>query len=210
MSKNRKNRESEEKMQDEKTPKPERDEAATPSREADVDEKDGLDEAVEGIAGAVAEQTALAKELEAASERALRLQAELDNVRKRAQRQIEEERLYACMPLIRDLLPVLDNMDRAVEAAEQKHDVESLLAGVKIVASQFIEALGKHDCQPIPALHEHFDPHLHHAISQMPSEEHSPGTITHVAQAGFQLHDRVVRPSQVIIAAGEAEEKAEG
>ena len=99
-------------------------------------------------------------------------------------------------------------MDRAVEAAEKTHDVDSLLAGVKMVASQFIEALGKHDCQPIPALHEHFDPHLHHAISQMPSEEHSPGTITHVAQAGFQLHERVVRPSQVIIAAGEVEEEA--
>lgn len=201
MSKSRKQTDSEKSHNPNESPRPE-DQNRSPGPEDD----NGMEQVVDDIAQAIAEQASLQEELAAAKDRAMRLQAELDNVRKRALRQIEEERLYACLPLIRDLLPVLDNMDRAVEAAEKTHDVESLLSGVKMVASQFIEALGKHDCKPIQALHEHFDPNLHHAISQMPSEEHPANVITHVAQTGFQLHDRVVRPSQVIIAAGTPED----
>lgn len=201
MSKSRKRTDAEKSHKPKESPSPEKQETSG------IPESDqGMEQMVDDIAKHIAEQASLQEELAAAKDRAMRLQAELDNVRKRALRQIEEERLYACMPLIRDLLPVLDNMDRAVEAAEKTHDVESLLSGVKMVASQFIEALGKHDCKPIQALHEHFDPNLHHAISQMPSEEYPANVITHVAQTGFQLHDRVVRPSQVILAAGNPEE----
>jgi molecular chaperone GrpE len=141
----------------------------------------------------------LRTDLEAARDRVLRSQAELENYRKRAAREIEENRRYAELPLIRDLLPVLDNVERAIAAAEKSQDVAVLLDGVKLVARQFEEVFAQHHCQRIGALHLPFDPHLHHAISQQPNGEFPPDTVVIVAQSGFQLHDRVVRPSQVIV-----------
>lgn len=142
----------------------------------------------------------LRAELDEAKDRELRLQAELENVRRRAARELHDERRYANLPLMRDLLPVLDNLDRAVDAAEKSHDGAGLLEGVKIVARQLSEVLQRHHCVPIETLHQPFDPHRHEAILQQPSAEHPPGTVLLVTQGGFQLHDRVVRPSQVIIA----------
>ena len=141
----------------------------------------------------------LRNDLEAAKERVLRSQAELENYRKRAAREIEEHRRYANLPLMHDLLPVLDNIERAIAAAETAQDVAGLLEGVKLVARQFEEVFVKHHCLRIGALHLPFDPHLHHAISQQVTNEFPPNTIVLVAQPGFQLHDRVVRPSQVIV-----------
>jgi len=142
---------------------------------------------------------ALREELEAAKDRALRSQAELENYRKRAVREMQDLHRYANLPLMRDLLPVLDNIDRAIEAAEKTHDTASLLDGVKMVARQFADVFEKHHCTEIEALDQPFDPHLHEAISQQPSDDHPPGTVVMVTQPGFQLHDRVVRPSQVIV-----------
>lgn len=141
----------------------------------------------------------LRAELQEAKVRALRMQAELENYRKRAARELQEERRYANLPLMRDLVPVLDNLDRAIEAAEKQHDVGGLLEGVKLVARQFEEVLQRHYCVRIQALNEPFDPHLHQAILQQSSDEHPVGTVLLVTQAGYQLHDRVVRPSQVIV-----------
>jgi molecular chaperone GrpE len=145
----------------------------------------------------------LRSELQEAKDCALRLQAELENYRKRAAREVREERRYANLPMMRDLLPVLDNMDRAIEAAEKTHDAASLLEGVKMVARQLEEVLKRHQCVRIQALNEPFDPHLHEAISQQPSDEHPTGTVLRVTQNGFQLHDRVVRPSQVIVSSAD-------
>jgi molecular chaperone GrpE len=147
----------------------------------------------------------LRTDLEAAKERVLRSQAELENYRKRAAREIEEHRRYANLPLMHDLLPVLDNIERAIAAAEQSatsgkgQDVAGLLEGVKLVARQFEETFARHHCLRIGALHMPFDPHLHHAISQQVTDEFPPNTVVLVAQPGFQLYDRVVRPSQVLV-----------
>jgi molecular chaperone GrpE len=141
----------------------------------------------------------LRNDLEAAKDRVLRSQAELENYRKRASREIEDNRRYAELPLMQDLLPVLDNVERAIGAAEKSNDVAVLLEGMKLVARQFEEVFAQHHCKRIGALHLPFDPHLHHAISQQPSGEFPPNTVVLVAQPGFQLHDRVVRPSQVIV-----------
>jgi molecular chaperone GrpE len=143
----------------------------------------------------------LRAELAAAKDRALRCQAELENYRKRAQREIEEERRYANLPLLRDLLPVLDNVHRAIEAAGKTPDASGLLEGFRLVAQQLEGVLARHHCVPIEALHAPFDPHRHDAILQQPSAEHPANTVLLVTQTGFQLHDRVVRPSQVIVSA---------
>jgi len=141
----------------------------------------------------------LRSDLEAAKDRVLRSQAELENYRKRAAREIDENRRYAELPLIRDLLPALDNIERAIAAAENSQEVAVLLDGIKLVARQLEEVFDRHHCKRIGALHLPFDPHLHHAISQQSTSEFPPNTVVLVAQPGFQLHDRVVRPSQVIV-----------
>jgi molecular chaperone GrpE len=141
----------------------------------------------------------LRAELEEAKNRALRGWAELENYRKRTNRQIEEERRYAALPLLRDLLPVLDNVKRAVEAAENTHDTAGLLEGIKMVVQQLGPVLARHHCTPIAALGQPFDPNFHDAILHQPSADFPPNTVIQEVHQGFQLHDRVVRPSQVIV-----------
>ena len=141
----------------------------------------------------------LRADLEDASDRVLRAQAELDNYRKRARRELEDERRYATAGLLRDLLPVLDNIQRAIAAAEKSAAGGALLDGVKMVAQSLHGALAKNDCRQIEALHQPFDPAVHEAISQQPTDEYPPNTVVLVAQDGYTLHDRVVRPAQVIV-----------
>jgi molecular chaperone GrpE len=144
----------------------------------------------------------LRRELQAAKDRELRVHAELDNFRKRAARELEDRARYANMGLLRDLLPVLDNVERAIEAAEKNADAAAILDGFKLVRQQLEDALGRHHCKRIEALHEPFDPHVHHAVMQQPSDEYPPNTVLMVTQNGYQLHDRVVRPAQVIVSKG--------
>jgi molecular chaperone GrpE len=151
------------------------------------------------FAASETEMDKLRADLEDASDRVLRAQAELDNYRKRARRELEDERRYAAIPLLRDFLPVLDNIRRAIEAAEKSPHAEGLLDGVKLVAQSLESVLAKHDCKRIDALGKPFDPAFHEAISQLPSAEYPPNTVVLVAQEGYLLHDRVVRPAQVIV-----------
>lgn len=144
----------------------------------------------------------LQQDLAEMKDRVLRSQAELENVRRRAQREVDEERRYGNVALIRDLLPALDNIDRALAAAEKAEDASAgLLTGFRMVRDQLQTALKNHHCVEIAAEGEPFDPNLHEAILQQPSPGHAPGTVIGVAQAGYRLHDRVIRPSQVIVAA---------
>jgi len=152
----------------------------------------------------------LRAELEETKERVLRIQAELENYRKRVARQVQEERRYANVPLIRELLPVWDNIGRAIEAAENTHETASLLEGFKMVAGQLESVFQRHHLTKIDALGKPFDPNLHEAIWQQPSDAHPANTVLQVTQTGFQLHDRVVRPSQVIVSAAVPETEGSG
>ncbi len=140
-------------------------------------------------------------ELAAANEAKLRALAELENFRRRTQRQFEEERRYALFPLVRDLLPVLDNLRRAVDSGQKSQDPAGLLTGVQLIYKQLQEVLQRHHCVEIEALGAAFDPHLHQAVSQLPTTEHPAGVILEVVQPGFRLHERVVRPSLVVVSA---------
>jgi molecular chaperone GrpE len=141
-------------------------------------------------------------ELAAANDRLLRLQAEMQNLRNRTSREIADERRYAALPVLRDLLPVVDNIDRAIEAAEKGGDAQNLLEGFRLVRQQLMSVLTQHQVESIDAHGQPFDPNIHQAILQQPSEETPPGHITLVTQQGYKLHDRVVRPSQVIVSSG--------
>jgi molecular chaperone GrpE len=157
------------------------------------------DQLPDAAAALVAELDALRAELTAGKDRELRAVAELENYRRRAFRQMDEERRYANLPLMRDLLPVLDNLNRAIEAAEKTPEGGGLLDGVKMVVAQFRAVLENHHCLPIAAHLTPFNPNFHEAILQQPSAEHPPNTVLLETQTGFRLHDRVVRPSQVIV-----------
>ncbi|MGD9646127.1 MAG: nucleotide exchange factor GrpE, partial [Pirellulales bacterium] len=113
----------------------------------------------------------LAVQVAEANDRALRARAELDNYRKRVQREIEDERRFAAQPLLSELLPVIDNVQRAIAAAEKSPEGAGLLEGFKMVARQLDDVLARHGCRRIDATGQPFDPHLHQAIAQQPSGE---------------------------------------
>ncbi len=144
----------------------------------------------------------LEAELAAANDRAIRAHAELENFRKRVYREMEEERKYACLPLFRRLLPVMDNLQRAIESTQQSKNASGLLEGVQLVAQQLEAILQQHHCTRIDAKGKLFDPHLHEAIAQLPSQDFSAGIVIDVTLPGYVLHDRVVRASQVLVSAG--------
>ncbi|MEX0938991.1 MAG: nucleotide exchange factor GrpE [Pirellulales bacterium] len=175
------------------------DEAAADARDAPAGDDSPAD-ASDG--SAVGDAKDLQSQIDRLNDRVLRLQAELDNVQKRASRELAEERRYAALPVVRDLLPAVDNIERAVSAAEGAADGQSLLEGFKLVAQQIQAVLAQYHCTKIEALGEPFDPNVHEAIGQQPSEEHPPGTVMMVVQDGYRLHDRVVRPARVMIASG--------
>jgi molecular chaperone GrpE len=173
-----------------------------PAPGAASDDSEEMEFDVESVANSLAADLGgLQAQLEEAQNRALRSSAELENYRRRANRQMEEERRYANLDLVRDLLPIWDNMGRAVEAAEKAGEAGALLEGFKMVYSQLTGVFEQYHCVKIDPAGEPFDPHLHEAISQMPSADHPGGTVLHVVQVGFQLYDRVVRPCQVVVSA---------
>ena len=157
----------------------------------------------------------LEAQLKEASDRALRFGAELENYRKRAQRELADERRYAVVPLVRELLPVIDNLQRAIDAAgaggaseatpaRSASEGNALLEGVQLVAGQLQAVLKHYGCEPIETVGVPFDPNYHEAIAQEPSSEHPSGTVTRATQVGYKLHDRVIRPAQVFVSTGPA------
>lgn len=145
----------------------------------------------------------LRDELAQAKDRALRALADLENYRARASRQAAEERKYASIDLMREMLGVWDNIGRALEAVDQSHNLESLVEGVRMVHRQFLDVLARFQCEKIDALHKPFDPNFEQSIAQIPDADHPAGTVINETQAGFRLYDRVVRPAQVVLSSGE-------
>ena len=153
--------------------------------------------------GSQAEQSpveTLTKERDENFQKFLRAQAEMETARRRWRQELEELRKYQSLPVIKDLLPSLDNLRRAVDAAKSGTPVEALRSGVEMVLKQIDEAFEKHGAQPIPAIGKPFDPHLHEAITQIPTTEQPAGNVVLEAERGYQMHDRVVRPSKVGVA----------
>lgn len=156
----------------------------------------------------VDDQVSVEKRLADAERQMLLAQAELENFRQRMKRDTDQQLKYSNLPLVRDLLDVIDNLNRATESAGQaqaEHDPargQALLDGVRMVVRQFESVLNKYGCKPIQAVGQPFDPNFHEAISQMPSPVHAAGTVAHEVAVGYTLHDRVVRPSSVIVSTG--------
>lgn len=180
--------------------------------ESEVDE---IEIETEAEAGSAAEDTGsadsaeLAKKLEEtearlrekeqqaqeAQERMLRLAADLDNLRKRTAREKEETVKYGNERLLKDLLPVVDNLERAVEAGAS----EGLLQGVQLVLKQFVDTLERHEVRGFSAKGQPFDPNLHEALMQEEHGDVPPNTVVNELVKGYHLRDRLIRPAAVVV-----------
>jgi molecular chaperone GrpE len=131
----------------------------------------------------------------------LRSQAELDNYRKRAQRERQDLLKFGNENILRELLPVIDNLDRAVQhAREVEGENLGLLEGVEMTLGQFQRVLEKFQVIPFNSLGELFDPARHEAVGQMETGDHPPNAVAQELQKGYLLHERLLRPAMVMIA----------
>lgn len=143
---------------------------------------------------------ALEAERDDMRDRFMRALADAENARKRGERDRREAEQYGGSKLSRDLLPVFDNMKRALEAAteEQKASASALLEGVELTMRELVNVFKKHGIEPIsPQVGDKFDPQLHQAMFEAPVPDTTAGDIIQVAADGFMLHDRLLRPAQV-------------
>ncbi|AZN40431.1 nucleotide exchange factor GrpE [Paenibacillus albus] len=142
----------------------------------------------------IAELTKLADENQ---QRYLRAQADFDNFRRRTMKEKEDLAQYASMKLISQLLPVVDNFGRAVEAAKSGGDVESFAKGVDMIFRQFEQVLEAEGLKAMEVVGEPFNPDFHQAIMQVESDEHEEGIVVEEVQKGYVLKDKVLRPAMV-------------
>jgi len=150
------------------------------------------------------------RELEQEKERRLRLQADFENFRKRTDREKLDARNFGPQNLVKDLLSVVDNLERAISHARDSEggDLQGLLQGVELVERELRGALGKHHVSEVEAQGKPFDPAVHEAMAQVVVEGKEPNTVVEVLQKGYQLRDRLVRPARVVVAkAVESEEQ---
>ena len=140
-------------------------------------------------------------------ERFLRLAADFENYKKRAARERAEYVAHANERLVKGLLPILDDLERALAAAEQ-HEEAQLEEGVRLVHRSLAQLLQRNGVQEI-STEGKFDPHVHEALLSQPSEEEE-GSVLDVVQKGYTLADRVVRPARVVIAAAPAAQETDG
>ncbi|KPK86575.1 MAG: hypothetical protein AMJ81_00875 [Phycisphaerae bacterium SM23_33] len=140
-----------------------------------------------------------------------RVSADFINYQKRVQRDITEARDFANADLIRELLGVLDDMERALQAARANHSQDDpLLAGMQLVYGKALEVLGRFGLQPIEAQGRPFDPTRHEAMMQQPSAEHQSPTVLSELQRGYELKGRVLRPARVVVSSPPQEGEARG
>jgi molecular chaperone GrpE len=137
------------------------------------------------------------EKLRAEHERCLRVAADLENYKKRAARERDEVQKFGAEKLLKDLLPVVDGLDRALAAAAAD---DPLREGVKLVRSSFEQTLARHGVVGFSAMGQKFDPALHEALLQLPTRDQPPGTVVLEHARGFKLNDRLVRPAMVGVA----------
>jgi molecular chaperone GrpE len=132
-------------------------------------------------------------------ERFLRAAAELDNFRKRKEREVSELRKYANQTLLRELLGVVDNLERALAASKENGEPEGLMEGVHMTLKELLKIFDQFRVKPIESLQQPFDPNLHEAVMQEPSDAVPANTVLKELQKGYMLRDRLLRPAMVVV-----------
>ncbi|MFC0298390.1 nucleotide exchange factor GrpE [Geobacillus jurassicus] len=196
--------EREQPIEEEAAPQPEGEAGGAPLEEAR--EQAGGEEAAEPaeeaptaneLAAAKAQIAELEAKLSEMEHRYLRLYADFENFRRRTRQEMEAAEKYRAQSLASDLLPVLDNFERALKIETDNEQAKSILQGMEMVYRSLVDALKKEGVEPIEAVGKPFDPYLHQAVMQAEVEGYEPNTVVEELQKGYKLKDRVLRPAMV-------------
>lgn len=152
--------------------------------------------------GLEAELAAAKEEAKQAQDRWMRERADLENFKRRSARERDDAVRFGTEKLVRDLLPVVDNLERAVAAAAQRGSDPSLVEGVALVRKTLLDALERHGVSRVAAEGERFDPNHHEAVAHVESAEHAANAVIAEHQPGYRLHDRLLRPAMVTVSKG--------
>ncbi len=169
--------------------------------EAVVEEQGEPDAAVDPIAALVAER-------DDAKDKLLRVLAEMENLRRRTAKELQDARVYSTTNFAKDMLTVADNIRRALEAAPKDiveaadPAIKSVIDGVELTERDLLNALERHNVKKLEPLNQKFDPHYHQAIFEIPDPSVPAGTVLQVMQTGFSIGERVLRPAMVGVAKG--------
>jgi len=173
----------------------------TESNETDVESTETPDETVVSEAPVEDESTDPVAELEAkleqSEEKYLRLYAEFENYKKRTRQELDTERTYRAQSVLRDILPAIDNIERALAQQGESDEFKSLHKGVEMVYESLLHSLKENGLEVIEALDQPFDPNLHQAVMQESDERKDSGIVLEELQKGYKLKERVLRPSMV-------------
>lgn len=162
--------------------------------EAEIDQPEQSEEQ------ALTEAEKLQQKLSTLGEQLLREQAEMQNVRRRAQRDVESAHKFALEKFATELLSVVDNLERAIGAIDAEDDSQKAVAeGLELTLKTFIDVLTKHSVEPVDPEGQPFDADLHQAVSMVPNTEVEPNTVINVFQKGYTLNGRLIRPAMVVV-----------
>lgn len=152
---------------------------------------------------ATSPEDTLKAEVAALKDQLLREQAEMQNVRRRAERDVEQARKFALERFAADILPVMDNFERALQAADDSNEaIKPVLEGVELTRRQLADVFQRHQIEAVDPRGQPFDPALHEAVATVPSPDAAPNTVLEVMQKGYTLNGRVIRAAMVVVVAG--------
>ncbi len=175
------------------------DDESTPSAEAESISAGESSDSVQSQPSAELGEPDAAAELAEIKDQLLRTVAEMENVRRRSQRDIENAHKFAVEKLLSDLLPVADSLEKAEEAAKSTDDAASMAEGISLSLKLFVGILEKSGVTTIDPLGEPFDPQLHEAMAMVPNPDAEPNSVMDVMQRGYTLNGRLVRAAKVIV-----------
>ncbi|MFD2213898.1 nucleotide exchange factor GrpE [Metabacillus endolithicus] len=162
-----------------------------------VDADDVQVEETEVVDESAAQIAELQAKLDETENKMLRAQADFDNFRRRARLDQEAAQKYRAQSLVSEILPALDNFERALQIEASNDQTKSLLQGMNMVYNQLVQALQNEGVETIKSVGEQFDPHLHQAVMQVEDENYDSNTVIEELQKGYRLKDRVIRPAMV-------------
>ncbi|WP_428309318.1 nucleotide exchange factor GrpE [Hydrocarboniphaga sp.] len=173
----------------------------TASPEPTVDETAAAADAQPDLAALSAQIEELRAQAQSAKEAQLRALAELDNVRKRAEREIDQSRKFGVEKLLNELLGISDSVELGIQAAAAPDvQVKTIVEGLELTRRQLVAVLEKQGVSQVDPKGQPFNPDFHEAVSMVPSSEVAPNHVLNVMQKGYKLHDRLLRPAMVIVA----------
>jgi len=178
-----------------------------------VDEKDEIQNTISELGRASSEskegpdstgtEPGSLDEIKALKDKYLRLAAEFDNYKRLSLREQRDSARFANEGLLKEMLPILDNLERAVRSSKDKHRRDGLIQGVELTLKQFMETLAKFGVRPIASVGQAFDPSRHEAVARVESNTVPAGSVVDEFQRGYYLHDRILRPAMVTVSAAE-------